>query len=371
MARTIGGWRGVAGAAAVCLGLGAAWAQPEAGVDAPTLGVGDKAPALRIADWVRGEPVDAFEEGRVYAVEFWATWCGPCIAGIPHLAEIQKEYKDQAVVISVTTDDPNNSLETVREFVGSREDMAYRVAFDDLDHTWSAYMEAAGQNGIPCAFIIDKQGRVAWIGHPAMDEFERTIAAIVEDRFDIAAAQRARAEAEAALARVRQSQDELHAAWEAGDTDKAFDLADEIIASDPGSMQQWAWWKFESLMLGVNQPERAYAFVREMMTGPYHEDAEMLLRFAYGIGDSLGIEHRDMDLALDLAERAVALTMGQDARKLAGLAMVGLARKEYDEGIAVMERAVAIAPDEPTRAYLQNELEFYKMDREMAEDRED
>ncbi len=48
--------------------------------------------------------------------------------------------------------------------------------------------------------------------------------------------------------------------------------------------------------------------------------------------------------------------------------MVRLARKEYEEAIAVLERAIKMAPDEGTKAYLKNELDFFKMEQEMAED---
>src|SRR5262245_48165741 len=78
----------------------------------PTLTIGDKAPALAIEKWVKGTPVESFQNGKVYVVEFWATWCSPCVAGMPHLTELQKKFKAKGVtVIGCTSKDPNNSLD--------------------------------------------------------------------------------------------------------------------------------------------------------------------------------------------------------------------------------------------------------------------
>lgn len=137
----------------------------------PTLKVGDPAPALQTGKWVQGDPVKAFQPGKAYIVEFWATWCGPCRASIPHLNEIYKQFKDKGlVVIGQNCWESDESL--VAPFVKKMGDqMTYRVALDDkssdpkgaMAQTW---MAAAGRNGIPSAFLIDTKGRVAWIGHP-------------------------------------------------------------------------------------------------------------------------------------------------------------------------------------------------------------
>ena len=207
------------------------------------------------------------------------------------------------------------------------------------------------------------------MGHPAEEGFERTLGLLVADKFDLEAARRADAERVAGAERVARTQRELHEAWAAGDRPRALALADEIVASNPEGMSQWAWWKFETLLSDAESAPSAYAYVRELRDGPYKDDAEMLLRFAFGIADSLGIESPDLDLALGLAERAVELTGEQDSRMLAGLAMVHMRRKEFDKGIAAQQRAIDLAPSPAMKQHLGNELEFFRLEKEFAQDR--
>ncbi|MGH7133224.1 MAG: TlpA family protein disulfide reductase [Phycisphaerales bacterium] len=148
-------------------------AKPEA-----TLKVGDKAPAIAVDKWVKGEPVKGFEKGKVYVVEFWATWCGPCIAMIPHMTEMQKKYKDVTFMSIAASermpkDGADKRLENVEKFVKDQGDkMGYRVGYDSKRAMGTSYMTAAGQNGIPCSFLVDGEGKIAWIGHPSKLEAE-------------------------------------------------------------------------------------------------------------------------------------------------------------------------------------------------------
>ena len=141
-------------------------------VSAAPLGLGDAAPKIEVKEFVKGEPVKEFKKGQIYVVEFWATWCGPCRVSIPHLTALAKKHKD-ITFIGVSAFEQDASL--VKPFVAKMGDkMDYHVAMDDVPAGGPGqsgkmaqnWMEAAKQNGIPTAFVIDKDTKIVWIGHP-------------------------------------------------------------------------------------------------------------------------------------------------------------------------------------------------------------
>jgi len=146
--------------------------------------LGDAAAPLEIAEWIKGDAVDlaAVKGKKVVVVEFWATWCGPCKVSIPHLTAMQKKYGHRGVVIIGVSDEEASK---VKPFVNEQGgQMNYTVAIDLNRATSSAYMEKFGQNGIPHAFVIDKEGRVAWHGHP-MSGLERVLDQLASNTFDL------------------------------------------------------------------------------------------------------------------------------------------------------------------------------------------
>src|SRR5262245_8436564 len=179
--------RSMLAAAALLAGLSLASAQAPAPASAgtATLVPGAQSPAPTIAQWVKGAPVPAFQKGKVYVVEFWATWCGPCIASMPHLSALQRAYRDKGVTfIGVTSEDPHNDLGAVEAMVKAKGDgMDYTVAWDSGRKTNEAYMTAAGQGGIPCSFLIDGAGRIAYIGHPIM--LDLPVSQVVAGTWDV------------------------------------------------------------------------------------------------------------------------------------------------------------------------------------------
>ena len=147
--------------------------------------IGDPTAPLVIKDWVKGSPVDVQDGKHVYVVEFWATWCGPCRASIPHLSELQKKFKDQGVVMVGISGEPVAKVKPFVEQMGKKMD--YTVACDDARKTSAGYMRAYGQNGIPTAFIVGKNGKVLWFGHP-MGDLEAKLTEVLAGKYDLQAA---------------------------------------------------------------------------------------------------------------------------------------------------------------------------------------
>lgn len=131
---------------------------------APSIGcatsVGDNAPSLgsrKSFNTSTGEGIDLTKlKGRVVLIDFWATWCGPCVAAIPHVQELHDKYKDQGLIVIGHTDDSSQDLTS---FIKEKK-ITYAISLGkDIGGDW-------GVSGIPHVFVVDVDGKVAWEGHP-------------------------------------------------------------------------------------------------------------------------------------------------------------------------------------------------------------
>jgi len=222
--------------------------------DLPPLRIGMPAPALKVAKWFKGEPVEKLETGTIYVVEFWATWCGPCRATIPHVTELARKHSGQAVFIGVSvwerptekTDEGIAAL--VEPFVKEMGDkMEYRVAADGIGRDMAeSWMTAAGRNGIPCAFIIGKDGNVAWIGHPM--GMDKVLDEVIAGTFDV------QAEAKKQEAELRQQQERLRLerpirdAMAAKDNKAVVQAIDKALAAQPDMEEDLMPLRFNALV---------------------------------------------------------------------------------------------------------------------------
>lgn len=135
----------------------------------PPLKPGVPAPKLSVTKFIKGNPQPSYKPGKVYVIEFWATWCKPCITAMPHMSKLQSLYKDQVTFIGINTlEDSENRESRVTAFVNDMGDkLNYTIALDtDENKTKTAFLDASEQSGIPVAYIVNQSGIISWIGHP-------------------------------------------------------------------------------------------------------------------------------------------------------------------------------------------------------------
>jgi len=276
--------------------------------------LGDKAAPLAIAEWVKGKPVNLADgKGKtIYVVEFWATWCPPCRTSIPHLTEMQKKFKDQGVVFIGVSDEEVGKVKPFVEKLG--EKMDYVVAVDKDKQTSKGYMEAYAINGIPHAFIVDKESRVVWQGHP-MAGLEEAVAQVVAGKLDVDKEKKKAA----AQSKVEAF---FTAAMEGEDQAKLDKMAKELEALDKevGGLMQGKPFKADEVMKMVKFQKAFMAYQQGMQSGASDEKLETLFKeVAANAPADVKVDELKSDLAMQSAYASFmkALEDGADAKKLA------------------------------------------------------
>ena len=386
------------------------------------LNIGDAAPNIKVAKWVKGGPIASLETNKVYVVEFWATWCGPCRQSIPHLTEMAHTFKDKATFVGVDVMEQNEAA--VVKFVGAMaEKMDYNVAID-TEETFMAneWMRAADQHGIPTAFIVDQTGRIAWIGHP-MAGLDKALAAVVDGKWNLVIEKKrveaykmmnavyaeaskgadqatlekkvkeiealdseiggldpeqkfdgakflTKARFEGALDNFRKAVsaaddsakiDQLEAAAKAAaPKDYDFEKSSSHIKLSLGADKAQALFKNYFLLAQSSGNSNQIAEVAGKMNQLQLKDPSLLNKFAWALLTDKSIQLRDLPLALKLAENAVEASEGKDSAILDTYARALFDSGKIVEAVDCQKRAVAASTDKAGTDDLTETLKQYE-----------
>ncbi len=263
---------------------------------------------------------------------------------MPHLAEIQKKYKDQVTVLAVSDED----LAKVEAFMVKdsiiegktwAQAMSYIVATDPDKSVKTEIFSAAGRRGIPASFIIGKDGKIEWIGHPMrMDE---PLAAVLDGTWDRAAARKKYDEDQALQQEMNKIRSGLSAAIRANDQKAAMEILDEAILRFPEN-SSWKMQKFNLLLTRFHRYKAAYALGQQLLEKNF-DNASALNSIAWTIADTEGLKVRDLDLALKAATQANKLTESKEAAILDTLARVYYEKGDLEAALKWQKMAVEYA----------------------------
>ena len=331
------------------------------GKSATSLKVGVKAPAFQPSGWVQGEPVKSFESDKVYLIEFWATWCGPCRATIPHLNALHRKFQDKGLVVigqSFSEKDPDAVAAYVKKM---GDQMTYRVTLDTaagnepgtMDRTW---VKAAGIRSIPAAFLVDKTGTIAWIGHP-QNLPEKTIDQVIAGTYK---PENATDDREAKVKEFRERlkrSAELRAKImdlvEAKEWDKAEVLVNEHAR---GKKDSFPYLRFYLARRDFAGAAECAAKIAAESPDTYSTQYTVLRELAYA-GDS---NPRLLDVAEAAGRRAIELQTRKTPNTYDGLARIRFLKGDREGAVEFATEAKACNQSERAGQRFQQAIDLYK-----------
>jgi thiol-disulfide isomerase/thioredoxin len=345
-------------------------------LSAAGLKIGDPAPATRPETMLQGEAVKDFQKGEVYVFECWASWCGPCIAAIPHLNELNKQMGKKGVVITGVnvweSERDAASAQRAKDFLKAQGDkMSYRVALGGKAFI-KDWLEAAEVNGIPHAFVV-AEGKIAWTGHPAQLTAEMLgdiltgtpLAAappvadkIPQRRLSKPAVPAGTAPNDPEMAAAQAKLDALSEAMRARDWDaaeKALPAAAGVLPKQEG--QELRDSIEAQIGLARGDPTKFYAQLQKVADEEF-DDPEALNEIAWRLLTMKAFAQKpNLVLAEKCAVQSVKLTKEEHPDKLDTLARLRWLQGKKEEAIRLQIKSVDKAEAGPMREALQKTLD--------------
>jgi thiol-disulfide isomerase/thioredoxin len=317
--------------------------------------VGETAPLLRVGTWLKGTPIPQFEKGKVYLIDIWATWCGPCIGGFPHLSELQDKYgKDGLVIIGLTgPDEYGTTLVKAKELLVEKGNIVrYRMAWDEGGRSYKQWMALESDRGWPFAFIVGRDGKVAYIGHP--EGIDTVLPQILDGSFDAAGA----AKAYANRLRAREVGAQMNALVQEKRYDEASKKFAELAELDKEASFEYAPFQV-SILYNIPRREEAFKFAIEFAKGNVQEARGAVHQIATYLSDPKRAGDPDAANAAAHVARKYVDAFPAQPESYALMARTSAAKHDFKHAISQQQRAIELStPDQKEAA--QQLLDEYK-----------
>lgn len=315
--------------------------------------IGDAVPALGgQVTWLHGEASPEFDVGRVYLLDFWATWCPPCYPMIDHLSELQDRYRDDDLVvigIAVGTD-VGVPLPRFLDKEGPR--ISYAIAAPNDEEELKARLVHPSimdptDFSLPFVMLVDRQGRLAWTSDPGGgdDDLGGVVEAVMEGTFDLAAHAESARRQRALLTETAAELDRAEQLREQGRLAEAARVLLPAAERLPRKHASVAVSLFQDILC-AGEAELAASFGRELLERVLADEVNALVQAERAILATPNAEERDLALAESMVRQALELKGGDHPDFLFELAKVLAAQDRMDEAESFRRRASSAADEQ-------------------------
>lgn len=304
---------------------------------------------------MKGEPVTAYEPGKIYAIEFFSTTCGHCREAAPVVAELFNVFGEDVVFFAVT-DEPLDKVKGWIEKPENQEKVKFPVVSDPDKEGNKALQYGTFRVSTPRIFIV-KDGVLQWYGHP--NGAQEPLDALVEGSWDASKisndyiVESCMERAKDHLNKMRQEVDRT------GEWVNMYRLLDSMRQALPERASFFDLQKFGTLIGPDNKPDEGYALARQIVE-TYATDIASLRTVARTILNSPWVQVRDLAFAHAVALKADALGEGKDARSAEILALSWFSQGDREKALAEIDRAVALEPEPKLRVRYEQSRKKYE-----------
>jgi thiol-disulfide isomerase/thioredoxin len=304
---------------------------------------------------MKGEPVTAYEPGKIYAIEFFSTTCGHCREAAPVVAELFNVFGEDVVFFAVT-DEPLDKVKPWLEKPENTEKVKFPVVSDPDKEGNKAFQYGTFKVSTPRIFIV-KEGVLQWYGHP--NGAQEPLDALIEGSWDPSKyandyiVESCMERAKDHLNKMRQEIDRT------GEWVNMYRLLDSMKQALPERASFFDLQKFGTLIGPDNKPEEGYELARQIVQA-YADDIASLRTVARTILNSPWVQVRDLPFAHAVALKADALGEGKDARSAEILALSWFSQGDREKALAEIDRAITLEPEPKLRVRYEQSRKRYE-----------